>query len=235
MGDVGAPSDRPRGGTGRVIELAAPGATVTVTGPGGVGKSRLVADVVTDLAGPVTTGHLAALPTDADPAAVADALGFESVDAAAIGLAEQGGVVVLDCCEHVLDAARAVLGSVRAAAPAVIVIASSRAPIGLAGEQIHVLGPLPAGPAVELFHERAAAAGAPTRRPDRRDRAVRAASTACPWPSSWRPPEPGRSARASCCASSISASTCCGAPTGAAIATTPCGQRSRSPPGCSTT
>ena len=145
----------------RLIELAAPGATVTVTGPGGVGKSRLVADVVSDLPGPVTTGRLAALPTAADPAAVADALGFESVDAAAIGLAEQGGVVVLDCCEHVLDAVRAVLDSVRTAAPALTVIASSRAPIGLAGEQLHVLGPLPAGPAVELFSERAAAAGAP--------------------------------------------------------------------------
>ncbi len=145
----------------RLIELATPGATITLTGPGGVGKSRLVADVIPELAGPVTTGRLAALPTAAAPAAVADALGFESVDAAAIGLAERGGVVVLDCCEHVLDAVRAVLDTVRTAAPAVTVIASSRAPIGVAGEQVHVVGPLPAGPAVELFQERAAAAGAP--------------------------------------------------------------------------
>jgi predicted ATPase len=144
----------------RLVELAAPGATVTVTGPGGIGKSRLVADVVGGVAGPVTTGRLAALPARAGPAAVADALGFESVDAAAVGLAEQGGVVVLDCCEHVLDAVRTVIGTVRQAAPDVTVISSSRAPIGVPGEHVHVLGPLPAGPAVELFVERAAAAGA---------------------------------------------------------------------------
>ena len=61
-------------------------------------------------------------------------------------------MVVLDCCEHVLDAVRTVVGTVRQAAPDVTVISSSRAPIGVAGEHVHVLGPLPAGPAVELFH-----------------------------------------------------------------------------------
>ena len=148
----------------RLIELATPGATVTVTGPGGVGKSRLVADVVADLAGPVTTGRLAALPTDADPAAVADALGFESVDAAAIGLAEQGGVVVLDCCEHVLDGgARGARHRARGGARTSTV---HRQQPG-ADRRRRRAGPRPRPaaarrPAVELFHERAAAAGAPT-------------------------------------------------------------------------
>ena len=62
----------------RLVELAAPGATVTVTGPGGVGKSRLVADVVVGVAGPVTTGASPPCRPRAGPAAVADALGFES-------------------------------------------------------------------------------------------------------------------------------------------------------------
>ncbi|MET0325208.1 MAG: hypothetical protein ABW219_08300, partial [Ilumatobacteraceae bacterium] len=149
----------------RLAELAVAGALVTVTGPGGVGKSRLVADVPADL-----TAQVAALPPGSGAVAVAGALGFGSVDAAAMALAGRRPVIVIDCCEHVLDGVREVVEAVRSAAPDVTVVATSRTPLGLPSEQLLVLGPLamsPRGsiteqqsPAVELFLERAAAAGA---------------------------------------------------------------------------
>ena len=80
------------------------------------------------------------------------------------------GLVVLDNCEHVLAAAREVATELSSAASSVVVLATSREPLGIAGEQVVVVEPLglpaPGGadaelsPSVTLFLERAAAAGA---------------------------------------------------------------------------
>ena len=89
---------------------------VTVTGPGGSGKTRLAGEVARRVAGRFADGAWAAeLATEADPAQVA------SVVAAALGVREQAGVpaaealarvlvrrqllLVLDNCEHVVGAA----------------------------------------------------------------------------------------------------------------------------------
>src|SRR5829696_7372117 len=152
----------------RLADALAPGALVTLTGPGGVGKTRLAREVVT-----ATTAFapLGALPANASPHEVAQALGFESVDAAAVVLAERPATVVFDGCEHVLGAVRDVVDVLRHAAPDVAIVCTSRQPLGQVDEVVIVVDPLglPAlgsadpqhAPAVELFLDRAAAAGAP--------------------------------------------------------------------------
>ena len=136
-----------------------------------MGKTRLATEYATShrerSGDAVTLGLLAAVPGGSPAAIVVDALGFESLDAASVVLAQRGGLVVLDNCEHVLDAARDVA---TALAGSTCVIATSRAPLGTAGERVVVVEPLvvpaPGGAdaeesaAVALFLERAAAAGA---------------------------------------------------------------------------
>lgn len=158
----------------RLGQLAETGALVTLTGPGGVGKSRLASEFVSvhlDRTGEaVTVGLLASVPAGAGAEAIVDALGFESLDAAAMVLADRKGFVLLDNCEHVIEAAREVANEINAAAGSVVILATSREPLGLANEQVMVLEPLglpaPGGadaeqsPSVALFMQRAASAGA---------------------------------------------------------------------------
>jgi predicted ATPase len=158
----------------RLQELTSSDGIVTLTGPGGVGKSRLAAEFVAahqDRTGDaVTIGLLAGVPSGSGPDQVVDALGFESLDAAALVLADRQGLVLLDNCEHVLDAARAVASEIHSVCDALVVLATSREPLGVANEQVVVVEPLglpaPGGadaehcPSVALFLERAAAAGA---------------------------------------------------------------------------
>ena len=68
------------------------------------------------------------------------------------------GLLVLDNCEHVLDAAAVVVGDLLAvASPDVVVLATSRAPLGLVGESVHRLRALPDADALELLESRARA------------------------------------------------------------------------------
>jgi predicted ATPase len=71
----------------------------------------------------------------------------------ALGPAEL--LIVLDNCEHVVDAAAPFVLQLVAAAPAVRVLATSRVPLGLSGEQIWTVPPLDTTWAVELFNDRA--------------------------------------------------------------------------------
>jgi predicted ATPase len=158
----------------RLGQLTATGGVVTLTGPGGVGKTRLASEFVSahlDQTGEaVTVGLLASVPAGAGTEALVDALGFESLDAATMVLADRRGFVLLDNCEHVIEAAREVASELSASAGSVVVLATSREPLGVANEQVLVVEPLalpaPGGadaeeaPSVALFLERAAAAGA---------------------------------------------------------------------------
>lgn len=156
---------------------------VSLVGPGGVGKTRLAVRIATDLgrgfAGGVWLVELADLR---DPVLVSTAVmtALDLHDQAAIEpavlirsyLRDKELLLVLDNCEHVLDAAARVISDVLSAAPGVRVIATSREPLSVAGEQVLPIAPLQlpspnvAEPlarlrqneAVSLFVERAAAA-----------------------------------------------------------------------------
>jgi predicted ATPase/DNA-binding CsgD family transcriptional regulator len=155
---------------------------VTVTGPGGAGKTRLAGEVAKQVAGRFADGAwLAELAAVRDPAqvaaAVAAALGIRDLpavaaaDALAHALARRQLLLVLDNCEHVIGAAAELCGRLLLGADDVRVLATSREPLRIAGEARYRLAPLtlpdpdnPADPdgseAVALFADRARRADA---------------------------------------------------------------------------
>jgi predicted ATPase len=166
---------------GRDEELSGLGALlsgdrlVTVTGPGGSGKTRLAVEVVRTAAqnragvvfvdlGSVRSG--VGLAVDRATGAVSGPAD-EPLDASLRYIRDRSVVVVLDNCEHVLDEAAGVAGVILAECPAAVILATSREPLGIAGKRRFVLGPLPVsgrdgavGDAVKLFVERARRAAA---------------------------------------------------------------------------
>jgi predicted ATPase/DNA-binding CsgD family transcriptional regulator len=152
---------------------------VTVTGPGGAGKTRLAGEVARRVAGRFADGvWLAELAAVTDPeqvvAAVAAALGIRELpsvaasDALAHALTRRQLLLVLDNCEHVIGAAAELCGRLLLGADDVRVLATSREPLQLAGESRYRLAPLtlpgPDNPAdseaVRLFADRARLADA---------------------------------------------------------------------------
>jgi predicted ATPase len=144
---------------------------VTLTGVGGVGKTRLALEVAARLVDEFPDGvwffELAAVT---DPAAVPDAV------AAALGITQQPGtsvsdsvaaalegrlrLVVFDNCEHVRDAAADLIEAILAQSATVAILATSREGLGVADEQLWLVPSLDLGAgidsaAVDLFVERA--------------------------------------------------------------------------------
>ncbi|HKA11394.1 MAG TPA: LuxR C-terminal-related transcriptional regulator [Candidatus Dormibacteraeota bacterium] len=154
---------------------------VTVVGPGGAGKSRLTARIASDLSRGF--GHGAWLVQLADirePALVANAFmagldlrdqtGMEPCALVLSHLRERQLLLVVDNCEHLLQAVAELISEILRAAPHVRVLATSREPLSVSGEHVVLVPPLelPAisealarsrqNEAVMLFTERAAAA-----------------------------------------------------------------------------
>ena len=126
---------------------------VTLTGPGGAGKTRLAGQVAEQVACRFADGvwlaELAAVRDPAQvPAAVAAALGIHDLpvaaaaDALAHALARRQLLLVLDNCEQVIGAAAEVCGRLLLGADDVRVLATSREPLRIAGEVRYRLGPL---------------------------------------------------------------------------------------------
>ena len=151
---------------GRELDLAetravlATHALVTLTGPGGIGKTRLALAVAqveqVHHADGVRFVDLAAVTDRARvAAAVASALGIElppgqSPTATIAGaLREQSLLVLLDNCEHVLDEVAALVEAILRRAPRVHLLATSQAPLRVAGEQVMRLAPLALPPAAD--------------------------------------------------------------------------------------
>src|ERR1700691_1354538 len=124
---------------------------VTVTGVGGVGKTRLVAEslgeLAADLTMPVAVVELGAVPAGGVDGAVAATLGVDIRDgtprtAVSEYLGAGSQLLVIDNCEHVLADARELTGALLRACPQVQIIATSRHRLGLPGEQVLPLDPL---------------------------------------------------------------------------------------------
>jgi predicted ATPase/DNA-binding SARP family transcriptional activator len=166
-----------------VVGLLGAAPVVTVLGTGGLGKTRLVQEVARRSVGrfgAVYVTELSAVREQADVGTVlAEALraGESAVrlgmaearvrilrDRVVDRLSEQPTLLVLDNCEHVLDEVAGWVADLIGTVPGLQVLVTSRAPLGVAGERVHPLEPLPArepdgapGPAVRLFTERATA------------------------------------------------------------------------------
>ncbi len=127
---------------------------LTLTGPGGVGKTRLALTIANDVAAHFTDGvmwvDLAPLTDPAlVPVAVATACGItiaadrSLVETLAATLRSKQRLLLLDNCEHLLHACGDLVSALLAACPAVQVLATSRAPLHVRGEQEFPVDPLP--------------------------------------------------------------------------------------------
>ncbi len=151
----------------QVRELMAENRVVTLTGAGGVGKTRLAVQVAAELAdefgdglwyvdlGPITDPALV-------PIAVARALGLpdqpgrSTMDTLTRFIGDRQTLVVLDNCEHLLDASAAIIDALLSSCAGLTLLTTSRELIGVAGEVTWRVPSLSvADEAVELFAERA--------------------------------------------------------------------------------
>lgn len=140
---------------------------VTVIGPGGTGKTRLAIKVAEELEPTYSDrAWLCDLASVADGELVADAiaqalgLANETPDrlaAVRTHLSARSTLLVLDNCEHLLRAVAHVATDLLAACSGVRILATSLAPLGVLGEAVWRLQPLPPNDAVQLFVERAKA------------------------------------------------------------------------------
>lgn len=143
-------------------------ATVTLVGAAGCGKTRLALEAARHVAPGFPDGlwfvDLTAATADRVPDTVSSAIGapvagspLEALRAFTRG---RRMLLVLDNCEHVLDAVAGLVEDLLVDGAETAVLATSREPLDIGGEQVHPLRPLPAGgpdsPATELFLERLA-------------------------------------------------------------------------------
>ncbi|CAM3120001.1 BTAD domain-containing putative transcriptional regulator [Stackebrandtia soli] len=161
---------------------------VTLTGPGGVGKTRLALRLAADGRGNHADGvwcvDLAALPADASIVEVAESTlatlqvgehtagpfareSTSPVDRLVAAVRSRRSLIVLDNCEHVIDAAASVAGRMLQASTTLRVLATSREPLAISGEGVWPVAPLgvprdateaAGSAAVRLFVARVAAA-----------------------------------------------------------------------------
>jgi predicted ATPase/DNA-binding SARP family transcriptional activator len=153
----------------RVLAALAAGPLVTLTGVGGTGKSRLSVEVAARDRARFPDGvwlcELAALPEHSPVGhAVAAALGVQqrgglSIEQTVVEyLRGKNLLLVVDNCEHVLVQAAQLVADVVQQCPQVVVLTTSREPLGVDGEQVWPVPPLPLEDATALFVQRARAA-----------------------------------------------------------------------------
>ncbi len=148
-------------------ELLAQNRVVTLTGAGGVGKTRLAIQVAAQMAGEFSDGvwHVDLAPiTDPElvPVTVARALelpdqpGRSTMDSLLRFVRDRQMLVVLDNCEHLLDASAELVVAVLSEAARLTLLATSREAIGVSGEVSWRVPSLSLdGEAIELFTDRA--------------------------------------------------------------------------------
>ena len=135
---------------------------VTVTGVGGGGKTRLAAELALRLdwqrADRVVWVELGPCPgTEVVAQQVAAALSLRDASALVDALRERDLLLVFDNCEHVVSACAELATTLLRHCPKLRILATSREPLGVAGERVWPVPPISEADAIELFAERAAA------------------------------------------------------------------------------
>ncbi|WP_354638510.1 BTAD domain-containing putative transcriptional regulator [Kitasatospora camelliae] len=141
---------------------------VTLVGPGGVGKTRLSAELAAAAPGEVCFAELAPLCDGAAlPQALLGALGLRGtglhpdaarpLDRLTTALSGRSVLLVLDNCEHLVEQTAQLAARLLAACPRLRILATSREPLGVIGEHLWPVGPLDEDAAGRLFTDRAAA------------------------------------------------------------------------------
>jgi predicted ATPase/class 3 adenylate cyclase len=141
---------------------------VTLTGPGGVGKTRRALEAAALAADEFRDGvWFVELAPLAEPGSVAPAVaatlsiqpqvGVSVEEAIADGLRDRRLLLVLDNCEHVLHGAGDLASAIVSRCPTVTILATSREPLGVDGERVVPLAGLGTADAVDLFCDRVSA------------------------------------------------------------------------------
>lgn len=152
----------------RLAEVLADHRLVTLYGPAGVGKTRLAVEhAASRNSGETWLVRLADAHTDDGVAvAIAAAVGITHLADHPVALIEQAlanraGLLVLDNCEHLAEAVAGLLAEILPACPLLTVLATSRHPLNVDGEQLYPLRPLPLrtpegedGAALQLLFDR---------------------------------------------------------------------------------
>ncbi len=148
---------------GRLRALIASSRLLTITGPGGSGKTRLAEELLSQLArafgGGIALAYLAGAGEPADVGdTVAASVGLRGAGEPAVALVEylrtRRFLLVLDNCEHVRVAAAELAGRILRSCPEVTLLATSRSPLMVPGEQLFPISGLPDDSAVILFTDR---------------------------------------------------------------------------------
>ena len=188
---------------------------LTIVGPGGIGKTSMCLAVAERFISAYEQGvWLIDLAPLSDPglvpSALADTLGLQirpgdPLPGLVASLRDKKMLLLLDNCEHVVEAAAALAVAILTAAPGVQMLATSREPLRIEGEHVHRLSPLASPPelapltaaealgfpAVRLFVERATASLDEFELTDamlQSSPTYARSSTEFRWRSSWRPP-----------------------------------------------
>lgn len=146
---------------------------VTLTGVGGVGKTRLALEAATRCSSSFDDGvFVIELAAVSDPAAAPEAVaavlgiapqpGATLSDSIATALENRSRLLVLDNCEHILDATAQLVESILYRSTTATILATSREGLGVAEEHLYLVPPLDVSTAApELFADRALAAASP--------------------------------------------------------------------------
>jgi predicted ATPase/DNA-binding SARP family transcriptional activator len=156
----------------RVADALRTGRLVTLVGPGGVGKTRLATEIGGQLTASSTGGvWLIDLAGLTDPNLIAhhvmvtlgvgDQAGQEDEETLVAALEHRPPLLlVFDNCEHLIDRCASLVDDIIRTCGTARVLATSRHPLGVDGERVIPVAPLPDREACQLFADRARRAGA---------------------------------------------------------------------------